>query len=169
MRRVRREELRGLVDEWRSVGSDARQVLAPPGKEEVVTFQIAAGTGAHSALYPVHVETAFSLGGKARIARAVRIFETRFPPSATADKSEQAVIQIPSRGCVPLTAVRDHRAGWAYFGRPEVHLPVGWKGSAKPSRASLEIGSYSPTYPVDCRKSLSRICTIRHMTIVWCL
>ena len=48
-----------LVDEWYAVGGTEKSLVVPAGGQADTVFQIAAGKGACSALYPVHIYTDF--------------------------------------------------------------------------------------------------------------
>ena len=129
--------LTGLVDEWRAVGDTAATVEVAPGKAAGATFQIAAGAGAVSALYPVWVEATVGEGAGATRVRAVRIVETRFPEAARAPKGATwTPVNVPSHGTLPLLGLRNHRVTWQYTGKDPVTKPVGWQGSDETSRAS---------------------------------
>lgn len=132
-------KLTGLVDEWRAVGPTERKVdIAPRGKA-TATFQIAAGKGAYSALYPVRIQAAFRHTGQAVQAQAIAVFETKFPEEpGTAVPSP--VCTLPQRGAIALTTLRTQQVIWSYLKGPLVHLPIGWQGSDAESKASFSRG-----------------------------
>ncbi|MBN1818912.1 MAG: hypothetical protein JW828_16230, partial [Sedimentisphaerales bacterium] len=135
--------LAGLVDEWRAVGAMEKKATIESQKSQIVTFQIAAGQGAYSALYPVHVYAGFRQGGAEYELHAIQVFETRFPPATEKQPKEMPTVPIPAKGTVLLTNLKTQQVAWQFFGQPLVQMPVGWKGSAEPSRASFAIHSVS--------------------------
>ena len=84
-------QMGGLVDEWYAKGESERRFEIAPGGEVTTLFHIAAGKGAFSALYPVHVYATFAHQGREVTAHAAQIFQTKFtsatpsssPPSKT--------------------------------------------------------------------------------------
>lgn len=132
-------KLTGLVDEWRAVGPAERKVDIPARGKLAATFQIAAGKGAFSALYPVRIQAAFRHGGQALQAQAIAVFETQFPETpGTAVQSP--VCTLPERGAVALTTLRTQQVAWSYLQGPLVRLPLGWQGSEPESKASFSRG-----------------------------
>jgi len=131
-----RLQVTGLVDEWRAVGDTTATAEVAPGKTASAAFRIAAGKGAHAALYPVWVEATAGEGDGAIRLRAVRIIETDFP-ATPAEGLEWAPTDVPARGALPLLTLRNHRVSWRYEGKKPVTKPVGWQGSDETSRASL--------------------------------
>jgi len=135
--------LTGLVDECRSVGPAERTVTVPPGKSATASFRFAVGKGAHSALYPVHVQATFARAGRQHRARAVQIFQTDFArrgrgAGGGSDKPDKLpLVTVAPDAAVPLTDVREARASWRYHDKPLFYMPVGWTGSARPSSASF--------------------------------
>ncbi len=134
--------LTGLVDEWRAVGPTSRDVTVPAGGKASATFRIAAGGGAHSALYPVRVQAAFQQDDKDVTARAVQVFATKFSRNGGYNPAGDIlpINDVPSRGAVGLTTLRTGRVTWKYFDGKDVHKPVGWRGSDATSRASVSAG-----------------------------
>ncbi len=131
-----------LVDEWYAVGSSEATVSIEPGESRSVTFQIAAGRGALSALYPVHVYARFRDGVQERTAHAVRIFASNFEQTATSSQKppELPVNSVPRRGALPLHSLRTFRMAWQYYTGPLVYMPVGWSGTSAESSANLSFG-----------------------------
>lgn len=134
--------LRDLVDEWYVVGQTDRQIRLDPGEEATATFQIAAGEGALSALYPVHVYASFDRDGRKMAAHAVRIFESDFEKTAaeSAEPRELPINTVPANAALPLWSSRAHRVAWRYYDGPLVYMPVGWKGSSPQSAANFSVG-----------------------------
>ncbi|MBN1124893.1 MAG: hypothetical protein JXA82_07790 [Sedimentisphaerales bacterium] len=131
--------LAGLVDEWRAVGATEKAVTVEPGRSQTITFQVAAGKGAYSALYPVHVYAGFRHGDTEYKLHAVQVFETQFPSTQSEQPREIPTVSIPAKGTVFLTNLKTQQVAWQFFGQPLVRMPVGWKGSVEPSRASFSI------------------------------
>ncbi|HUS91980.1 MAG TPA: hypothetical protein VM695_09020, partial [Phycisphaerae bacterium] len=129
----------GLVDEWRAVGETEKRFDLAAGKSADATYRIEAGKGTLSALYPVHVWATFEDGGRRREAHAVRVFQTHLPRGSAAGAGELPVTVVPERGALALAGVRAHRAAWQYYDQPLVPMPVGWQGSAAPSRATFHV------------------------------
>ena len=90
--------VKDLVDEWRCVGAREKRITVRPGQRPTTTFKIAAGKGALSALYPVHVYATFERGGKTTTAHAIRIFESKFPAE---ERSQAASMRLPTNTCRP--------------------------------------------------------------------
>ena len=136
-----RMRLDDLVDEWHAVGAAARQVRVGAGEKAKATFQIAAGQGALSALYPVHVYATYRANGTERTAHAVRIFGADFEKAAvsTAQPPALPVNVVPSRGALPLCSLKTQRVAWGYYDKPLVYMPVGWQGSSTESSAHLSV------------------------------
>ncbi len=132
-------KLTGLVDQWRAIGPTERKVEIPPRGKAAVAFQIAAGKGAFSALYPVRIQAAFRHAGQALQTQAVAVFETRFPDEPGA-ASPSPVCTLPQRGAVALATLRTQQVAWGYLKGPLVRLPMGWQGSQAESRASFSRG-----------------------------
>ena len=117
-----RLRLAGLVDEWRAVGKTEQLVRADPGKEAQASFQIAAGKGAHSALYPVHVHAAFTHAGAERTAHAVQIFRSQFKRPLRSSATPEA---MPQNVVPPLkvNGVYRLKLNWNSL-RPNRQMPV---------------------------------------------
>ena len=131
-----------LVDEWYVVGAAGRQVVLSPGQKTETTFQIAAGDGALSALYPVHVYASLEHSGETMTAHAVRIFESNFERVTVSgtEPPDLPVNVVPHAGSLPLWSLETHRVAWRYYDQPLVYLPVGWNGSSPESSASFSVG-----------------------------
>ncbi|NOZ22925.1 MAG: hypothetical protein GXP25_17750 [Planctomycetes bacterium] len=132
-------QMRGLVDEWRAVGNVEATVDLKPNEESKTTFSIAAGEGACSALYPVHVYAHFQYDGKKVTAHAVQIFKSSFARdvASSAKPGKLQVNVVPSHGALPLYPLRTQRVAWCYYDKPLVYMPIGWQGSAPKSRANF--------------------------------
>ncbi len=141
-----------LVDEWRVAGAAEKTVTVSPGTSAAARFGVAVGTGAHAALYPVHVYADFAINGRDRTAHAVRIVETRFADAAGSSPRPETLpaVAVPRGGSVGLASL-DARVAWRRYEGNTVYLPVGWRGSAPDSRASFRVGSTSRG---DLRRSL---------------
>ena len=80
-------QIAGLVDEWYTVGKTEKKLQVEAGKKASVIFHIAAGKGALSALYPVHVYATVqyqankttTIPCKIERLHAVQIFKSNFP------------------------------------------------------------------------------------------
>lgn len=132
-------KLTGLVDEWRAVGPTERKMEVPPRGKTMVAFQIAAGKGTLSALYPVRMQAAFQHGGQSLQAQAVLVFETQFPAQPGAG-TQSPICTLPERGAVALATLRTQQVAWGYLNGPLVRLPIGWQGADAESRASFGRG-----------------------------
>lgn len=128
----------GLIDPWYAQGRQTQVIRLSPGESRELLFRVAVARGAYSALYPVHLVADFDYEGRANTARAVRIMETRLPAMAS-DTRTSRIIHVPTQGAVDLTQVNAQRVIWQVFGRDRQYQPVGWIGSADPSRASFAI------------------------------
>jgi len=131
-----------LVDEWHAVGETTQHVRIDAKAKTQVDFQIAASSGALSALYPIHVYASFRNGRRDTVAHAVRIFETDFekPVTATTMPLELLVTNVVSiGGALPLWSLRTHRMVWQFFDKPLMYMPPGWQGSAPESSAYLAL------------------------------
>ena len=130
-----------LVDEWRAVGESRKKVRIGARQKVKAMFQIAAGRGAPSALYPVHVYASFRHDGEERTAHAVRIFESNFEKAAVSASRprELPVNTVPRAGTLPLMSLRTHRVTWQYYDKPLVTMPAGWRGSSSQSLASFAV------------------------------
>jgi hypothetical protein len=134
--------LRDLVDEWYAVGQTNKHIPLDPGRKAATSFRIAAGAGAVSALYPVHVYASFERNGRKATAHAVGIFESDFERAAaeSAEPRELPINVVPANGALPLWPLETHRVVWRYYGGPLVYMPVGWKGSSSQSAANFSTG-----------------------------
>jgi hypothetical protein len=134
-----------LVDEWYAVGKEQLNVTVSPGEEVKTTFRIAAGYGACSALYPVHIYADFQYEGRAVTAHAVQIFKANFEKVVTSsgEPLDVPVNMVPDNGALPLWLLRTQRVAWSYYDKPLVYMPVGWQGASKESSANLSYGPIS--------------------------
>jgi hypothetical protein len=132
----------GLVDEWYAVGETQRQLEISPGTQAEMTFQIAAGQGTCSALYPVHIYATFQQRGRTVTAHAVQIFESSFRQTLLSSREppETPVNIVPANGALPLWPLRTYRVAWRYYEQPLVYMPVGWQGSSPRSSATFARG-----------------------------
>jgi len=138
-----RLHLTDLVDECYAVGQTGTNITVSPGKEVKTTFRIAAGEGACSALYPVHVYADFQHEGRTVTAHAVQIFKSNFekPATSSGQPPQVPVNVVPDNGALPLWLLRTHRAAWSYYDKSLVYMPVGWQGSSSESSANLSYGT----------------------------
>jgi hypothetical protein len=129
----------GLVDEWYAVGETVQSLEIESGKEETATFRIAAGKGAYSALYPVHIYADFSDAGRSCSAHAIQIFESNFKKPVTLSTiGEKIPLAVVSEsGAVRLDLIKTHRVCWQYLGKEMIYMPIGWEGSVTESGASF--------------------------------
>lgn len=135
-------EMGGLVDEWYAVGQMKKEVACAAKANQKATFQIACGKGAVSALYPVHVRGEFSYGGDVRRIHCVQIFETDFHDAPAAEVSDEMPVNVvPAVGGVSLCSLKSQRVVWRFFDKPEVNMPVGWKGADERSGAYFSTGT----------------------------
>ncbi|MBN1845862.1 MAG: hypothetical protein JW810_09280 [Sedimentisphaerales bacterium] len=135
-----RLRLVGLVDEWYAVGPAEIPLELPAGQTQNAEFRIAAGRGAFSALYPVHVYADFSDRTGDRTAHAVQIFASDFGQAASsADQAggELPVLIVPAGGALSLTGPKGYRVAWCYFDKPWQVMGVGWQGSDSLSAANF--------------------------------
>ena len=132
-------KMSGLVDEWRAVGNAEAQVTVPTGQEAKAVFRIAAGDGALSALYPVHIYATYLKDDRDTVTlHAVQVFKTDFKkPVSAAAPSQMPVNVVPEHGALALTPLHTQRVAWNYFDKPMVYEPVGWEGSDPVSSASF--------------------------------
>jgi hypothetical protein len=137
-----RLRMAGLVDEWYAVGEAEKHLKVAPGQTAQAEFQIAAGKGACSALYPVHIYADFQYGGREMTAHAVRIFESVFKKSVHSfdEPPRIPVNAVPANGALPLWLLKTQRVAWRFYDKPLVYMPIGWHGSSAESSANL---SYS--------------------------
>ncbi len=139
---VVRLRIADLVDQWHVVGADDQEVQLAPGRAHRASFQIAARSGALSALYPVHIYAMFAENGRTRTAHAVRIFASDFETALSSTTAPPAlpVNAVPDNGALPLWSLKTQRIAWRYYDRPLVYLPVGWRGSSTESAANFTVG-----------------------------
>lgn len=133
-------ELKGLLDDCRTIGEVKKKVSVEAKKQITTNFQFVMRKGSYSAHYPVHVNATFASEGKTLLAHAVQVFETQFEPTAPKDSTAPGlwpVNPVPSAGALALALLKTHRFGWNHFDKPEHYQPVGWQGSVTESSASL--------------------------------
>ena len=135
----------GLIDEWYAVGQTDKHLDISVGGEASAVFQVAAGKGACSALYPVHIYADFQYEGRTVTAHAVRIFKSSFEKAVTSSGQppQVPVNVVPDNGALPLWPLRTQRAAWSYYDKPLVYMPIGWQGSSTESSANLSYGPVS--------------------------
>ena len=135
----------GLVDEWYAVGQTEKSIVIAPGGQANAVFQVAAGYGVCSALYPVHVFADFQYEGRTVTAHAVQIFKSNFEKIVTSSGQppQIPVNVVPDNGALPLWLLRTQRVAWCYYDKPLVYMPVGWQGSSTESSANFSYGSIS--------------------------
>jgi len=140
-----RLRIAGLVDEWYPVGQTQTYLVIAPGKEAKASFQIAAGAGACSALYPVHIYANFRHQDQDVTAHAVQILKSSFEKAVRSSRKplEMLVNIVPANGALPLWLLRTQRVAWCYYDRPLVYMPVGWQGSSAESSANFSYGQLS--------------------------
>ncbi|MFZ5831919.1 MAG: hypothetical protein ACOY3P_17675, partial [Planctomycetota bacterium] len=129
-----------VIDQCRVVGPSTKFAELKPLDTAELAFQIAAGKGTFSALYPIHARAKFQADGRPALAHAVRIFETKLTQRATAGPTESEIITVPVLGGVNLATERSQQMVWAYFDKPEQRKPLGWEGADPDSAASLRRG-----------------------------
>ena len=132
-------EVAGLVDQWRPVGQTKRSLQLDPDAEAKAVFQIAAGEGAYSVHYPVHVYARFECEGRPRTAHAVQIFAPKFAAKDASEResTEMTPIVVPAHGAVSLYSSRLQRVSWRYYDQPIMYKPQGWQGSVAECRATF--------------------------------
>ena len=135
----------GLVDEWYAIGPMEKSLVIAPGGQANAEFQIAAGNGVCSALYPVHVYADFQYEGRTVTAHAVRIFKSNLEKQVTSSGQppQIPVNVVPDNGTLPLWLLRTQRVAWSYYDKPLFYMPVGWQGSSTESSANLSYGPIS--------------------------
>ncbi len=128
-----------LVDEWYAVGETEKRLAVTPGSEAEATFRIAAGKGACSALYPVHVYATFKHQEQTVTAHAVQIFQSNFSKAirSSPQADEMPVNIVPDNCALPLCQLQSHRVAWRFYDKPLVYMPVGWQGSSSGSSATF--------------------------------
>ena len=131
----------GLVDEWHAVGETEQRLTVAPGQEAEATFRIAAGKGAYSALYPVHIYATFKHQRQTITIHAVQIFKSNFEKAIPSSRKpdEMPTNIVPANGALPLWPLRTNRVTWRFYDKPLVYMPVGWQGSSTESSASFSI------------------------------
>ncbi len=134
-----------LVDEWYAMGETEKLFTVAPGQKAKATFQIAAGKGAFSALYPVHIYATFGHKGQAVTAHAVQIFKSNFEKAITSSQKpgQMPTNIVPANGALPLWPLRTNRVTWRFYDKPLVYMPVGWQGSSTESSASFFIQQHT--------------------------
>jgi hypothetical protein len=142
---VVRLRIADLVDEWYAVGPMERRLVIAPGGKDTAVFQIAAGKGACSALYPVHIYADFHHDGATVEAHAVQIFKSNFEKAVTSsgESPQLPVNVVPANGALPLWTLRTQCVAWRYFDKPLVYMPIGWQGSSAESSAYFSLGRIS--------------------------
>jgi hypothetical protein len=130
-----------LVDEWYAMSETEKRLAVAPGQGAEATFRIAAGKGAFSALYPVHIYAAFKHEGQTVKAHAVQIFKSNFAKAIPSSRKpdEMPTNIVPANGALPLWPLRTNRVTWRFYDKPLVYMPVGWQGSSTESSASFSI------------------------------
>ncbi|MBN2139094.1 MAG: hypothetical protein JW720_14900 [Sedimentisphaerales bacterium] len=143
--------LAGLIDQWRAIGDHRKTLEIPPHSTAEARFEIAAGRGAFSALYPVHVYAVARLGDKSLNLHAVRVFESDFSKAATPseDTRRMTPIAVPVNGTLPLWTVNNHRLAWQFYDKPLVRMPVGFIGTVQASSATFGVGRIDRGIPLD--------------------
>jgi len=129
----------GLVDQWYAIGEKEKLLAVDARSQAKATFGIAAGKGAFSALYPVHIYAVFEDQGSAVTAHAIKVFKSNFQkvPRTSAQAAEMPVNIVPANGALPLWSLNTHRVAWRHYDKPLVYMPVGWQGSSVQSSASF--------------------------------
>ena len=130
-----------LVDEWYAMGETEKHLAVAPGKKAETTFRIAAGKGAFSALYPVHIYATFKHQRQTITAHAVQIFKSNFEKAIPSSRKPDEIPTniVPANGALPLWPLRTNRVTWRYYDKPLVYMPMGWQGSSTESSASFSI------------------------------
>jgi len=137
-----RLQMAGLVDEWYAVGEENKRITVAPGGQAQTVFKVAAGKGAFSALYPVHIYATFQHPDRDVTMHAVQIVKSNFSKAApsSSEPAELPVNVVPPHGVLPLWLLRTQRVAWCYYDKPLVYMPVGWKGSSVRSSANFSSG-----------------------------
>jgi hypothetical protein len=135
-------KMTGLTDEWYAVGQTEKRIVIAPQAEANTTFTIAAGNGACSALYPVHLYATVDHNGQKVTAHAVQIFISDFEKIARSspEPDELPVNTVPPDGALPLCPLKTYRVAWRYYDKPLLYMPIGWQGSARESSATFSTG-----------------------------
>ncbi len=126
--------LNGLVDETIALGRTRKTITIPANGKTDCDFSIAFGTGAFSALYPVHIFADFNAEGSDHHAHAVRIVQTDFinQDSPAVEQTLSPVI-VSDNGSVNLLSSSSRRVIWQYIDGPQNIMPVNWSGSDQTS------------------------------------
>ena len=130
-----------LVDEWHAIGETEKHLTVATGSVTETTFRIAAGEGAFSALYPVHIYATFKHKRQIITTHAIQIFKSNFQKaiSSSPKPDEMPVNIVPANGALPLWPLRTNRVTWRFYDKPLVYMPVGWQGSSTESSAGFSI------------------------------
>jgi hypothetical protein len=116
-------------------------------------FNVIAGKGSYSALYPIHAFAEFENGSEKHVAHAVLIVKTEL---ADAPRPQATVpwqlIMAPANGVLSLLRSPVYRAVIQVFGESPQVMPTGWRGSEARTRAYVEPGANMPR--PDARESL---------------
>jgi len=103
-------------------------------------FRVTAGVGTYAAYYPLHAYATFIWKGEERVAHPILILESKVtPPAPAVEPLPWQPLQITGNRALALWEMPTFRAVVHVFGQPAKTMPVGWTGSAQPSRASLTI------------------------------
>jgi len=142
-------EVAGLVDEWRAVGESSKTVDVPAGGSAEAAFSIAAGQGAFSALYPVHVYARFAQNNQTATAHAVQVFETRFARPQRQVERQFTVNVVPENGVLALYPLRTYRVAWRFWDGPLNYTQAGFTGAESQSSTHFDKAAVTrgPTRP----------------------
>ena len=123
-----------VIDNWRVQGEKSRPFAVTAKDSAAFAYQVVAGKGTYSALYPIHARAAFHHGDENFEAHAVLIVRTELPPQPP---HVAAVTDVRSPGPVSLWSLPNYRVEWNYFGKEKHRQPVGWSGSDPECRCSF--------------------------------
>ena len=126
------------VDRWQCEPAEDVPFQVAAHGEASYRFKVVAGTGTYAAPYPLHAYATFDWEGKRQVAHPILIIESKVPPpSATIDRLPWKPMKVAGDRALALWEMPTHRAVIQVFGQDPETMPVGWSGSAQPSRASV--------------------------------
>jgi hypothetical protein len=130
----------GLIDPWRAEPTKPVAFsIAAKGKAQVA-FQVTAGAGTYSALYPIHAWARFPWQGREETAHPVLILDAKLPaaPRVKAALPWKA-LEVPPGGSLALWQVPVFRTIVAVFNQPPLTLPIAWQGVEPRTRAVCSV------------------------------
>jgi len=129
-----------VVDRWRADPVGAVPFAVEPGASAARDFQVTAGQGTFSALYPIHAVARFELDGKKLEAHPILILEAKLPrrPRPTA-AVEWKPYTLPENAELAVWRLPAVRAVLTVFGEAPQVMPVGWQGGEARTGGSMRV------------------------------